>query len=69
MRLNKLQLETAAKFFVDLGKLWFASGVIGFFIPNTPIRLGISALIGGVVASLIFLLIGLRILKSIDIYD
>lgn len=66
MRLNKCQLEIAAKFFADLGKIWFASGVVGFFIPVTPAKLGISVLIGGIIASSIFLLLGLRILKSID---
>ena len=66
IKLNKSQLGLTAKFFVDLAKIWFASGVIGFFIPGIIGRSGVSILIGSLIVSFAFLLLGINLLRSIS---
>jgi hypothetical protein len=66
IRLNKPQLKLAANFFTDLAKVWFASGVIGFFIPGIAGKPGIGLLIGSVIASVLSFLLGISLLRSIN---
>ena len=66
MQLNKSQLNLTAKFFTDLAKVWFASGVIGFFFPGITEKLGTGALVGGMLTSIIFLVSGIIVLGKIE---
>lgn len=63
MQLNAIQFEKLAGYFVDLAKVWFASGVIGFFVSNTS-KITFFTALGGAGISAIFLIIGLLLLKN-----
>ncbi|MBI2888922.1 MAG: hypothetical protein HYY60_01285 [Parcubacteria group bacterium] len=63
MQLTATQFEKLSGYFIDLAKVWFASGVIGFFITDTEKITAIIALYG-FVASAVFLVTGLVLLKS-----
>lgn len=65
MRFNESQLEKISGYFVDLAKVWFASGVIGFFVSETARVFNIQIAIGSTVISLLFLAAGLYLLSSI----
>jgi hypothetical protein len=62
LRLNSSQIDKVAGYFIDLSKVWFASGVVGFFVSEE--RLTFAVLGGSVSASIVFLAIGISILKS-----
>jgi len=66
MQLTATQFEKLAGYFVDLAKVWFASGVIGFFFEG-PSLVSLNAslihLAGGAILSATFLTVGIIILK------
>ncbi len=64
MRLNREQINLIAKTLADLAKLLFASSVIGFFIPGSSGAVDISTFAAGSAGSVLFLTIGVAILKS-----
>lgn len=65
--MNEVQFEKLSGYFIDLAKVWFASGVIGFFIDissSNPKGATYIMLIGGFILSAAFLTLGIRILKN-----
>ena len=65
MQLTATQFEKLAGYFIDLAKVWFASGVIGFFVSDTE-RITATVAVGGFVVSSAFLIAGLMLLKSVQ---
>ena len=62
MQLTATQFEKLAGYFIDLAKVWFASGVIGVFVANTEQQLPLYILADSIIASAVFLLFGVLIL-------
>ena len=63
---DKLTKEVVAKYFLDLSKLVFTAIVLGGFTPMlTDVDIGLNwyIIIGGIVPSLFFGILGYRILK------
>ena len=65
MQFNQFQLEKISGYFIDLAKVWFASGVIGFFISEPARVFTIKIAVGSAVISLLFLAAGLWLLSFI----
>ena len=63
MQLTAPQFEKLSGYFIDLAKVWFASGVIGFFVSDTS-RITFFTALGGAGISALFLIIGLLLLKN-----
>lgn len=63
LKFNREQLESISKYFIDLSKILFASSVVGFFIPAAQVEVTIPTFIIGAPLSLIFLIIGVRVLR------
>jgi len=63
--MNFRQTEEFAKLFLDIGKLVFASLVLGFFQSGLPplIVLGYSLI--GLILSIAFFIMGLRLFKEV----
>lgn len=64
--MTKRQIEELAKLFLDLGKLTFASLVLGFFQSNLPINIIYAYGIIGVIASMFFFYMGMKLIKEIS---
>ena len=63
MRLNSGQIDTLSKYFADVSKILVGSAVIGFFVPSGVGPITLPVFIGGAVAALAFLSIGIRLAK------
>lgn len=59
------QIEELAKLFLDLGKLTFASLVLGFFQSNLPPSIIFSYGIIGLISTIIFLRMGIYLMKEV----
>lgn len=64
--LNKPQLQTISGFLVDLAKLLFGSGVVGFFIPGSNNQINLQAFVIASTGALICLIFGISLLKNHD---
>lgn len=64
--MNKRQLEEMAKLLLDLGKLVFASLVLGFFQSTLPPSIIIAYELTGLIISLGLFIMGLRLMKEIQ---
>lgn len=60
------QIEELAKLFLDLGKLTFASLVLGFFQSNLPSNIILAYGIIGLIFSIIFFRMGLYLMKEVN---
>ena len=63
-RLDLEQRKLVSKILVDLGKLFFAAAVIGFFIPVTAAKVETSSFVVGLTTSLILFIGGVIIIKQ-----
>ena len=63
MQLNTVQFEKLSGYFIDLAKVWFASGVVGFFVSDTN-KITFFTALGGASISALFLTTGLMLLKN-----
>lgn len=63
--MNNRQIEELAKLSLDLGKLVFASLVLGFFQSKLELVLSISYGLIGLTIAIAFFTIGLRLLKEV----
>ena len=63
MQFSALQVKTVSKLILDLGKIFFGSVVVGFFIPSLEIPLAVF--LSGTAFSLGLFIIGIKLLKSI----
>lgn len=61
--MNEVQFEKLSGYFIDLAKVWFASGVIGFFVVDYSSKAPAEIMLMSLVASLLFLTVGLKILN------
>lgn len=59
------QVEELAKLFLDLGKLVFASLVLGFFQSGLPVIIVLGYSLLGLIMSLGLFIIGLQLLKEV----
>ena len=65
MQLSAIQFEKLSGYFIDLAKVWFATGVIGFFTAGSPDDIStIGDAIMSIGVSVFFLIIGLKILNE-----
>lgn len=63
--MNDRQVEELAKLFLDLGKLVFASLVLGFFQSGLPVIVVLAYSLTGLIMSLGLFIIGLQLLKEV----
>ena len=63
-KLDFKQKELIAKILVDLGKMFFAASVIGFFIPSTMATVSLISFIAGLITSVILFISGIIIIKQ-----
>lgn len=63
--MSKRQLEEIAKLYLDLGKLVFASLVLGFFQSNLDRSIVLIYELLGLLFSVGFFIMGIRLLKEI----
>ena len=68
-KLHSKQRELIAKILVDLGKMFFAASVIGFFIPTTATKINLFSFLGGLITSMILFIGGIIIIKSPNNYE
>lgn len=63
--MSKRQVEELAKLYLDLGKLTFASLVLGFFQSNLNRSVVLTYELVGLLFSIGFFIMGIRLLKEI----
>lgn len=61
MKLNEGQSNILAIYFADASKILFASTVVAFFIPPTAIQMTLWNFLGGLIATVGFLLFSLTL--------
>lgn len=64
--MTKRQIEELAKLFLDLGKLTFASLVLGFFQSDLPQNIIFAYGIIGVTVSIVFFRMGLYLIRRVN---
>jgi len=62
-KLHSKQRELIAKILVDLGKMFFAASVVGFFIPATAAKINLFSFLGGLITSIVLFIGGITIIK------
>ena len=60
------QIEETAKLYIDLGKLTFASLILGFFQFKSDPIVGLIVVILGLTFSMGFFILGLRVFKELE---
>ena len=63
MQFNSTQIKSISKLLLDLGKFFFGSVVVGFFIPKAGIPAPVFIL--GIIFSLGLFIIGIKLLNSL----
>lgn len=63
--LNIFQVKTISSLIIDLGKLFFASGVISFLFPGIVAKTNPVGFVVGLLISIIFFYFGVKLLKSL----
>lgn len=66
MNLNREQAYMVSKYLSDLSKIIFATTVLGFLVPTEAIKVTATIFIGGAIATLSTLLLGLKLIKEND---
>ena len=61
---TKSQLEVLSKLLIDIGKLFFGSVVVGFFVPSLNIPL--LTFVAGIIISIILFVFGVNLVRLID---
>jgi len=66
LRLNEVQLKELAKVFLNSGQAIFIGSVAAYFLPPLAEKtVSLRVLVGGVLASLTFIIIGVILLKEV----
>jgi len=63
-KLHSKQKELIAKILVDLGKMFFASSVVGFFIPATAAKISFFTFLGRLITSIVLFIGGITIITN-----
>lgn len=64
--LNRLQLKMVSSLSLDLGKLFLATGVIGFLFPNINAKIDMISFLLALILSVILFFLGVLILSKIN---
>ena len=64
MTLDRQQLEILARYFSDISKVFVASLVIGYFIPNEAGSIPLPTFFGGMAAALFFLYASVQLARA-----
>ena len=63
MRFNQDRTHSLSRYFSDLSKITFGSAVLGFFLPTITGAIGVSVFLGGVIATVSFLVFSIKLLE------
>ncbi len=69
LRFDPNQKRTISEIFVDIGKLFFAGGVVGFFIPGITGKINIGTFIFALILSLVCFTVGVKLAKKNYYYE
>lgn len=69
VKFDSQQKRTISEIFVDIGKLFFAGGVIGFFIPGIGGKISTGSFVITLIGSIIFFMIGIILAKKQKYYE
>lgn len=63
LKFDSEQKRIISSIFIDIGKLFFGGGVVGFFIPGISGKINVVTFVFTLLSSMICFIIGVKIIK------